>query len=190
MTEHTMPDPWPVIKTQQGPSYSIFSLRIDTAKAPHTGKEHDFCIIDSPDWVNVIPVTDDRQVVMVKQYRHGTREITLEIPGGMVEKGDSLEQAAFRELLEETGYRAKEMRLLGVVHPNPAFLTNRCSTYLARGLEKVNDGEGDETEDIEVILVPLAEIPTLIQTGAITNSLVIAAFFWYFLDAIKDSVQP
>ena len=185
-----MPEPWPVIKTRKGPSYSIFTLRVDTAKAPHTGKEHDFYVIDSPDWVNIIPVTQDLEVVMVKQFRHGTKEITLEIPGGMVEKEDSLEQAASRELLEETGYQAREMRLLGVVHPNPAILTNRCSTYLALNLEKVNDGDGDETEDIEVSLVPLKEIPTLIENGTITNSLVIAAFFWYFLDVIKNSVHP
>ena len=190
MTENTMPEPWPVIKTRKGPSYPIFSLRVDTAKAPHTGKEHDFYVIDSPDWVNIIPVTQDLEVVMVKQFRHGTKEITLEIPGGMVEKEDSLEQAASRELLEETGYQAREMRLLGVVHPNPAILTNRCSTYLALNLEKVNDGDGDETEDIEVSLVPLKEIPTLIENGTITNSLVIAAFFWYFLDVIKASVHP
>ncbi len=172
--------PWPVIRSQSGPSYRIFSLRIDTARAPHSGKEHDFYIIDSPDWVNIIPITEDNQVVMVKQFRHATKEITLEIPGGMVEKEDTPEKAAFRELLEETGYKAGKLTLLGTVHPNPAIINNRCSTYLARNLQKVINGERDQTEDIEVYLYPLNEIPKLIMDGKITNSLVITAFFWYF----------
>jgi len=158
-------------------------LRIDTAKAPHSGKEHDFFIIDSPDWVNIIPLTEDNQVVMVKQFRHATKEITLEIPGGMVEKGDTTENAAARELVEETGYKAGELLLLGTVHPNPAILTNRCSTYLASSLTKVGATGRDETEDIEVCLYPMAAIPKLISEGAITNSLVITAFYWYFCSA-------
>lgn len=177
------PKPWPVIHSRPGPSYRIFSLRIDTAKAPHSGKEHDFFIIDSPDWVNIIPVTQDNQVVMVKQFRHATKEITLEIPGGMVEKDDTAEKAAARELLEETGYNAGELSLLGVVHPNPAIINNRCSTYLARRLKRASAVKGDETEDIEVCLYPVTEIPKLIREGAITNSLVITAFYWYFFNS-------
>lgn len=181
-----MPEPWPIIKSSPGPSFQIFSLRIDTAKAPHSGKEHDFCIVDSPDWVNIIPLTRDNQVVMVKQFRHGIKKVTLEIPGGMIKKGGTPEESAARELLEETGYRGEELTLLGVVNPNPAFLTNRCYTFLTRNVQKLDGGENfDETEDIEIVLFPLKQIPALIHNGSITNSLVLAAFFWYFLDDIK-----
>ena len=128
-----MPKPWPLIRSKDGPSYRIFSLRIDTAQAPHTGKEHDFYIIDSPDWINIIPLTDNGHVVMVKQYRHGTREVTLEVPGGMVEDGDSAEETAYRELLEETGYKAESMMKLGVIDPNPAILRFDSGRPLEKG---------------------------------------------------------
>ena len=180
-----MPQPWTLIRSQKGPDYRIFSLRVDTARAPRTGKEHDFCVIEAPDWVNIIPLTPDNQVVMVKQFRHGAKKVTLEIPGGMIEKGDTPEMSAARELLEETGYKAKELTLLGLVNPNPAFMTNRCYTFLARNLEKIDGGENfDETEDIEVELFPLQQIPSLIQNGSISNSLVVAAFWWYCADKI------
>jgi len=107
-----------------------------------------------------------------------------------VEKGDTPEEAAARELLEETGYRAEELSLLGTVHPNPAIFNNRCFTYLARNLQKVNGGEFDETEDIEVVLFLLKQIPALIHDGTITNSLVVTAFWWYFADNIDNSRLP
>jgi len=70
--------------------------------------KHDFYILESRDWINIIPLTDDHQVVMIRQYRHGSREVTLEIPGGLVDPGDTPKKAAVRELLEETGYQAKK----------------------------------------------------------------------------------
>jgi len=183
-----MPEPWPIITSRLGPTFRIFSLRIDVARAPHTGKEHEFCIIDSPDWVNIIPITTDHKVVMVKQFRHGIKAVTLEIPGGMIEFGDSPQESAERELLEETGYQAEELILLGEVHPNPAFLTNRCYTFLANNVQKINEKKKlDETEDIEVELVSLKKIPELIREGRISNSLVVTAFWWFFSDKIDFS---
>ena len=93
-------------------------------------------MLRAPDWVNVIPLLAGGEVVLVRQWRYGTAAPTLEIPGGMVE-AESEREAAERELLEETGYRARSWRRLGEVHPNPAFLTNRCGTWLATDLERV-----------------------------------------------------
>jgi 8-oxo-dGTP pyrophosphatase MutT (NUDIX family) len=176
-----MPEPWPLIRSRRDKSYWVFSVRSDTARCPRTGQEHDFFVLESPDWINVIPLTPDNQVVMVRQYRHGTREITLEIPGGLTAPGDSPEDAARRELLEETGYEGDQLVLLGSACPQPAILNNRSVTFLAKDVQLVRVPDLDDTEDIELVLVPLSEIPDLISKGAINNAMVLLAFYWYFL---------
>jgi 8-oxo-dGTP pyrophosphatase MutT (NUDIX family) len=175
-----MPKPWKLISSKREESYRIFNLRIDRARSPRTRRIHEFYVLESRDWVNVIPLTPANEVVLVRQYRHGTREVTLEIPGGLVEGNDSPEQAACRELREETGYVAREMVSLGAVDPNPAFLNNRCYTYLARDVALMGDQQQDEKEDIEVVLRPVHELHRLIQEGDIAHSLVVAAFYRFF----------
>jgi len=176
-----MPKPWPLIRSTVDKSYSVFSVRTDTACCPRAGQEHDIYVVQSPDWVNVIPLTPDEQVVMVRQYRHGTRGMCLEIPGGLAKPGDSVEDAARRELLEETGYEASEFIFLGSARPQPAIFTNESVTYLARDVRRVRVPQLDETEDIEVVLVSLSDIPDMIRRGEITNAMVILAFYWYFM---------
>jgi ADP-ribose pyrophosphatase len=85
------PKPWRVLSSRVNESFRIFNLRIDRAYSPRTQAAHDFYILESTDWVNVIPVTSRGEVVLIRQYRHGTREVTLEIPGGIVEHGDTPE---------------------------------------------------------------------------------------------------
>ena len=167
----------------------IFSLRIDRAHSPRTRVAHDFYILESTDWVNVIPVTPQGEVVLIRQYRHGTREVTLEIPGGIVEPGDTPEAAARRELVEETGFKEREMILLGSVHPNPAFLTNRCFTFLAKDVVRTQAQEQDDKEDIEVEVRPLEEVPRLIRRGEITHALVLAAFYRYYMEYLPGQAE-
>src|SRR4030043_1688190 len=155
--------PWKRIRSQPAQSFRVFSIRTDTTISPRTGIEHDFYVIESRDWVNIIPLTDDHQVVMIRQYRHGSREVTLEIPGGLIDSGDTPEGAAARELLEETGYQAEKMVKIGVVNPNPAIFSNRCYTFMAQNVTKVQDPMPDQTEDIEAFLIPLVDIPKLIK---------------------------
>ncbi len=182
--------PWQHIRSQSVQSFRVFSIRTDTAVSPRTGVEPDFYVIESQDWVNIIPLTADHRVVMIKQYRHGSREVTLEIPGGLVDSGDTPEGAAVRELLEETGYHAKEVAKIGVSNPNPAIFNNRCHTFVARDVMKGSEPMPDQTEDIEVVLIPLTDIPELIRKGKIDHAIVISAFYWFFLLGQKGSIKP
>lgn len=177
---------WKLISTEKDRSFKIFDLRVDRALSPRTNVEHDFYILESADWVNVIPLTEDNNIVLIRQYRHGTRQITLEIPGGIIEPGDTPDEGARRELREETGYRESEMIYLGMVHGNPAFLNNQCHTYLARDVYPAGPQEPDEKEDIEIVVRPFDEIPGLIREGKITHSLVVAALYRYYMEYLPS----
>jgi ADP-ribose pyrophosphatase len=181
--------PWTCLRSRRNHSFHIFSVRTDRVVSPRTGGEHDFYVIESGDWVNIVPLTADGQVVMVRQYRHGAGRVTLEIPGGLVEPGDTASEAAARELLEETGYRAGDWVKIGEANPNPAIFANRCYTFLARDVRAVAEPAPDSTEDLEVELFPLDRIPELIRSGEIDHTLVIAAFHWYFLYAQQEPAR-
>ncbi len=129
--------------------------------------------------MNVVPVTPAGDIVLVRQWRHGSRAATLEIPGGQVDDGESPAEAAARELWEETGWRAGEVIELGVVNPNPALFANRCFTYLAPDVEELGVPLSSGTEETEVVLVTPDELEGLVAAGEIDHALVIAALFWY-----------
>ncbi|MCH9650698.1 MAG: NUDIX hydrolase [Deltaproteobacteria bacterium] len=141
------------------------------------GEQRMALVLQMPDWVNVIAILPDDQVLFVRQWRYGLAQSTLEIPGGVVEPGEEELVGAQRELLEETGYRARTWKRLGEVHPNPAMQTNRTGTWVATDLERVGEAEGDGEEELELVLVPLKEVPRRIANGVITHSLVVAAFY-------------
>jgi ADP-ribose pyrophosphatase len=170
--------PWPIHSSEPVADMRIFQVRRDHTISPRNGARRDVAVVDTLDWVNIIALTAEREVVCVRQYRHGTRQITLEIPGGIVQHGEDPGAAGARELGEETGYAGEGLTRLGVVEPNPAFLTNRCHTYLVTGARRVGDQQLDEGEDIEVVLLPLAQVPAAIADGRITHALVVCAFWW------------
>ena len=162
-------------------SFRIFSVREDRYLLPRNHREAPFYILESPDWVNVIPITEAGEVVLIRQFRFGTEEVTLEIPGGIVDPEHTPLEAGQNELLEETGFKSNQWEYLGFVHPNPAFLTNRCHSFLAKGIKKVAEIRPEESEEFEVIQIPYSGIKDLIEKTQITHSLVICAFHLYEL---------
>lgn len=170
--------PWDIKSSRHVLDCRIFQVRHDVTVNPRTGHPHDMYVLEQPNWVNVIPLTPDNQVVMVEQWRHGTRTVELETPGGLMDTGELPVECARRELLEETGYAPDQVELLGTVHPNPAIQNNQQHYVLATGCRQVAELKLDHAEDIAVRLVPLAEIPALIRTGKITHGIVIGGFYW------------
>lgn len=168
--------PWETESSAVVADYNIFRVRKDHCRSPRTRKAHDFWVLETVDWVNVVALTPDEQLVLVEQYRFGCRRPTLEIAGGTVDAGEAPLAAAARELREETGYVADSLILLGMVEPNPAIQNNRCYTALALGCRPAGAQELDEREDIVVRTRPLAELPAMLESGEITHALVWAAF--------------
>jgi ADP-ribose pyrophosphatase len=167
---------WTLLGSQDVSDHRIFRLRHDIYRFEPTGLERDFVVIDTVSWVNVVPVTTDGRVVLIRQYRHGIRDVVTEIPGGLIDEGESPEEAAVRELREETGYVAERIRPLGRVLPNPAVQNNWCYLFAAEGCRKVGDVQFDAFELIEVLERPLEDVPRLINSGEIAQCMVLAAF--------------
>ena len=174
--------PWKKISSQPVGDFRIFKIRSDLCVSPRTGREHDFFIIESVGWVNVIALTPDRQLVMVRQYRFGSQTVELEIPGGMMDPHETDPVAtAVRELREETGYAGENARLLGQVWSNPAILNNRTYTVLIENCQLKHGVEFDSGEDISTRLVPVAEIPQLVADEIIGHPLVVVALYYFDL---------
>jgi len=174
--------PWQKISSKPVGAFHVFSLRADRKVSPRTGQEHDFYIIDSTDWVNVIAITPEQQLVMVEQYRHGSNTVELEIPGGMIDAKDaSPEAAGLRELREETGYEGGQARIIGRIFANPAILSNSCFTVLVENRRCVHPVEFDHGEDLATRLVPVADVPRLVAAGKIQHSLVVVALYYFEL---------
>lgn len=171
---------WETLQSESVLHSPIFDIRKVHRRSRDSGNEGDFYRIDTRDWVNVIALTEDNNVILVRQYRHGSDEITLEIPGGIIDDGETPEQAARRELLEEAGYDCAEATIIGRVRSNPALFDNWTWTVLATGLT-AGATKFDEHEEIELVGLPIAHVPGLIRSGTITHALVVAAFHWYHL---------
>ena len=182
--------PWPTIGSKPAGDFRIFTIRSDRKLSPRTQKEHEVIIIDSVNWVNVVAVTPENQLVMVEQYRHGSDTIELEIPGGMMDPADaSPEATGARELREETGYEGGTPRLIGTIFPNPAIMSNKCFTVLIENCRCVHPVQFDHGEDLVTRLVPVAEIPDLVFAGKIQHSLVVVGLYYFELWRRKQGME-
>ncbi len=171
-----------VIKT---PIFSLIrSKRVDRQK-----REGEFFIVEAPEWVTVIPLfetPENDEFLMVRQYRHGSRQVTVEFPAGIVDAGELPRDAAIRELKEETGYEAEEIIAIGSVNPNPAFMTNHTHTFLARGLRKVSEQKLDPLERVEFRKVPVREVFHNMGEGEYSNGVMLISLS--FFDKWKRSM--
>ena len=164
--------PWKTLRSKPVGDFRIFTLRSDLKISPRTGKEHDFYVLDSVNWVNVIAVTPDQQLVMVEQYRHGSNTVELEIPGGMMDAGETDPvSTAVRE----------NARLLGKIHSNPAILSNVTFTVLIENCRLQHGVEFDSGEDLITRLIPVAEVSKLVADEKIGHSLVVVALYYFDL---------
>jgi 8-oxo-dGTP pyrophosphatase MutT (NUDIX family) len=175
-----MISPWPKLHSKTLGKFTVFSIRADRKVSPRTGHEHDFYVLDCVNWVNVIAVTSDQQLVMVEQFRHGSETVELEIPGGVMDahETDPL-VTAIRELREETGYEGRHARLLGSIRPNPAIMSNHCYTVLIEDCRLAHPVQFDHGEDIATRLLPADEAIRLAAAGKVQHSLVVVGLFYF-----------
>lgn len=164
--------PWKVLES----TYFRPRFRIDKCELSN-GKFLDATVLELSSWANILAITKNHKVVLIKQYRHGIQEVLWEIPGGVVEDGEDPSEGVKRELLEETGYIASEFIEVARLYPNPAIQTNTMYCFLALNAEKVTGQSLDDGEDIEVHLVPLDELLGMMRRGEFPHALQVAALF-------------
>lgn len=172
---------WQALDSRSVYACRLFDVRERRSRSPRTRQVHDIYVLEMGDWVNIVPITPGRDVVMVRQFRHGIEDTTLEVPAGMIDAADAGPLvAARREMREETGYDSDAIEPLGVSHPNPAIQGNRCHTFLARDVVLHGAPRHEGTEYTESVLVPLADVQDMIRDGIIMHALAIVAFHYLF----------
>ena len=164
---------WNVISSVTEYRTRIFDIKKQSAKSVQ-GKQGDFYVIDTNDWVNVIALTKNEEVILVKQYRHGIDAMSLEIPGGVIDSGEESFDAAHRELAEETGYVSTKWIYLGKSSSNAAIMNNYTHTWLAQDCELTSSQELDEHEEIEIVLLKKTDFLNAVGDGTIHHSVVLA----------------
>ena len=172
---------WIRLKDELHADCRIFEVRKSRFRRPSDQKEGDFFVLDTSDWVIVLAVTKTHDLVLVRQFRFGTEEFSLEPPGGVIEKGESPVLGGQRELVEETGFTGKKARVIGRVYPNSAIMSNRCHFLLVEEVEKNSFTAFDSHEELQTVLVPFGEVKSLIKKEEITHSMALNGIFHLLL---------
>ena len=160
-------------------------VRADRCIMPNGEIVEPYYVVEYPDWINVVGVTDKNEVVLVKTYRHGIGRELVELPSGIIDKTDSSPmETAKREMLEETGYTSDDFIQTGIVSANPSNHTNLTYCFFAKNLKKVADQKLDKTEEIEVILAPLDKVFEMLKNGEFLQALHVSSLH-YAMDYLK-----
>lgn len=169
---------WKIIDSKYIIQQPWATLRVDRLLMPNGRIKEEYYILEYPSWVNMVALTDEGQLVMVRQYRHGPQQIMVELPAGVVESGETPEFAARRELLEETGYAFDDCTYVCELYANPATSGNLTYTYVLTGGKKVQEQDLDDSEDIDVVLLDVEEVKELLLANKIGQSLHCSALFY------------
>lgn len=180
--EEQAPARWTIQDDSLLQACRVWDLRARRYRHPKTGKEGDFYYIDSRDWAVVVARTVEGEIILVRQFRWGSDELSWELPGGIVDEGEDPVEAGLRELAEETGYVAERGQLIGRCRPNPAILNNYCHVILAQGCRLSSQGTSwDEHEEMEVRALPEATVMRWAREGEIAHALALNGLFYYQL---------
>ncbi|MBR6283533.1 MAG: NUDIX hydrolase [Muribaculaceae bacterium] len=158
------------------------TARVDTVQLPNGVINPEHYVLEYPDWVNIIAITTGGDMVMVRQYRHAVDEVLVELCAGMCESGETPEQSARRELLEETGYGGGTWREVMTIGQNPSICNNITHCFVAQGVERVANQALDESEDIEVLLMPQREVHAMLRDNKMLQALMAAPLWRYFAE--------
>lgn len=157
----------------------VVTINAGPVVCKRSGRKKEFYLFDFPDWVNIIALTPEQEMILIRQFRYGSNRMEIEIPGGMMNEGENPVEAGCRELLEETGYAGENARVIGKVCPNPAIQRNYCHTILVENAERIADPAFDDMEDIECILQHEDVVLEQIRSGIIDHGLVLNALMFY-----------
>lgn len=171
---------WKILSSEYISKAPWATLRRDTCELPDGRINDHYYVLEYPDWVNMVGITADQELIVIKQYRHGAGIISLELPAGTTEANEAPEKAAIREMLEETGYAFDEMEEIAQLYANPATSGNITYTYLMKGGKKIQEQDLDEHESIEVFLIPLNEAKQLLLENKFSQALHSSALFYAF----------
>jgi ADP-ribose pyrophosphatase len=170
---------WETLASEPHADCRVFQVRRKTCRHPRRGSTGSFFVLDSVDWVNVVALTPAGELVMVTQFRFGTEDFSLEVPGGLIEPGEDPVIAGQRELLEETGFGGGTATLLARVRPNPAIQNNTCHLVFVDGVTRQSGHDWDEHEEIHVSVLPVEEVLARVHRGEIVHSMALNALFFF-----------
>lgn len=173
---------WQILESEYLFRRPWLTARRDKVRLPNGNINPEFYVLEYPDWVNIIAVTEDGHIVMERQYRHGIGSTGWEIPAGVCEPGETPEQSARRELYEETGYSGGIWTLNLISAPNASTSNNRCHSFIATGVRKTSEQHLEATEDITVHLLTEDEVHRLMLGGEISQATMLSSLWKYFAE--------